>query len=296
MKRNLLINTLLVFIFIFTGHLLSAQTPGTKAFQVKVSGKGSPILFIPGATCSGEVWKETVARYQKNHECHVFTLAGYAGTEPLAQGPYLESYKKEIIRYIKDKKLNKVVLVGHSIGGFLSLCIAAEMKDHLQKVVVVDALPFYAAMFNPAAKAGFNETQAQSMLEAYKKMDKAALKASQLNVARSLCADSTKWDNIAQWGADSDLKTMAWTMNEMLGNDLRQDIATIKVPVLVLAAFAPVKKYPMFTREFVMNSYSQQYQQCKSCEVKVSPSAKHFIMYDAPDWFYQEMDTFISKG
>ncbi|QNK63631.1 alpha/beta hydrolase [Pedobacter sp. PAMC26386] len=275
---------------------LFAQSPVNKAFQVTVTGKGQPMLFIPGATCSGEEWKETVARYSKNHQCHVFTLAGYAGVAPINSSAYLDTYKTKIIKYINEHKLNKVILVGHSIGGFISLCIAAELKDHLQKVIIVDALPFYAAVFNPNAKAGFDEAKAKSRLANYDKMDETKLKTSQLLITSSLCADSTKWDMIAGWGAKSDHKTMAYTMTEMLGHDMREQISTIKIPVLVMAAFKPKPGYPMFTKEYVFSLYAQQYRLCKSCVVHITPSAKHFIMYDAPEWYYQEIDTFIKAG
>ncbi|WP_069659141.1 alpha/beta fold hydrolase [Arcticibacter eurypsychrophilus] len=294
MKKLIVLFQPMVLIFGILMHTnLSAQTADTSPFHVTVTGKGQPKLFIPGATCSGEVWKETVARYSKTHECHVFTLAGYAGEKAINQTPYLDAYEKGIITYIKNKKLEKVILVGHSIGGFLSLCIASKMKEHLDRVILVDALPFYAGIFNPAAKGGFNEVQAQQLLNAYNQMNYTALEASQLAVAQTLCADSTKWERIARWGAASDRKTMAYSMVEMLGHDMRQDIASIQVPVLVLAAFAPVAQYPQFTKENVLNSYRQQYQACKTCIVKVAPLSKHFIMYDAPDWFYQEMNTFI---
>ncbi|KIO78489.1 hypothetical protein TH53_03560 [Pedobacter lusitanus] len=284
-----------LFALLLISASLFAKDPATKAFEVTITGKGQPMLFIPGATCSGEEWKETVARYGKDHECHVFTLAGYAGVAPIDTQAYLDTYKTEIISYINDKKLNKVILVGHSIGGFLSLCIAAELKDHLQKVIVVDALPFYAAVFNPNAKAGFDEAKAKSRLANFDRMDEGKLKASQIMIASSLCADSTRWEMIAAWGAKSDHKTMAWTMTEMLGNDMRQHIASIRVPVLVMAAFKPRPDYPAFTKEYALSLYAAQYEQCKSCTVHVTPAAKHFIMYDAPEWYYQEIDTFI-KG
>ncbi|WP_316804845.1 alpha/beta hydrolase [Pedobacter nototheniae] len=293
MKKKILIIPVILIALFVTGNHLFAQTVSTKPFEVKVTGKGQPMLFIPGLTCSGAVWDETIARYSKNHQCHVFTLAGYAGVAPTTKTPYLDTYKDAIIQYIKDKKLEHVILVGHSIGGFLSLRIATELQAHLQKVIIVDALPFYAGMMNPNAKNGFNEEEAKKALANFDKMDYAALKASQFNTAKFLCADSTKWDKIATWGANSDRKTMAYSMYEMLGNDMRQNIAAIKIPVLVMAAFAPVAQYPAFTKEYVLSSYQQQYQQCKTCKVEVTPSAKHFIMYDAPEWFFSEIDAFI---
>lgn len=39
------------------------------AFKVEVSGKGKPIILIPGYSCSGEVWNETVAHLKNKYEC-----------------------------------------------------------------------------------------------------------------------------------------------------------------------------------------------------------------------------------
>ncbi len=274
----------------------TAKAQATKAFEVKVTGKGQPVLFIPGATCSGAEWDETVAHLKGKYQCHVLTLAGYAGTKPMAEGPYLETYKNEIKRYIADNRLEHVIIVGHSIGGFLGIWIASEMKDHLAKVVVVDALPFLAAVQNPNPKTGFDEATAKAMLDRYNMMDSAQMIKSQTVVAGYMCLDSTRWSSIAKWGQQSDKKTMAYSMTEMLGNDLRGTIAKISVPVLVMDAWAPNAQYPQFTKEYARQAYTDQYKECKTCTVHITDRSKHFIMYDEPAWFYKELDTFIGAN
>ena len=89
---------------------------------------------------------------------------------------------------------------------------------------------------------------------------------------------------------------MAYTMTEMLSKDLRKTINNIKVPVLVLAAYAKMPNYPAYTRETVTNTYTDQYKECGKCMVHVSEgNTRHFIMYDDPTWFFKEVDTFIAK-
>ncbi len=290
--------SLWVFIFCCTFSITPsfAATKKYDAFNVKVSGKGQPIIFIPGATCSGDEWNETVARYSGKYECHVLTLAGYAGAMPLANGPYLEVIKKQIEEYIIDQKLENVILVGHSIGGFLAMCIASEMKDHLQKILIVDAMPFFAGANNPNAVDTFSEAKAQYMYSYYSKMDDGELKNNQRMTAKFLCRDSTKWDMIATWGARSDRKTLAYSLTEMMSNDMRKKIGDIQVPVLVLAAYCKSPEYPDFTRSSVIATFADQYKACKTCTVHVADDgAKHFIMYDAPEWYFSETDGFLSK-
>jgi pimeloyl-ACP methyl ester carboxylesterase len=80
---------------------LWAQDP----FQVKVTGRGRPVILIPGLSSSGETWDTTVARYKDRFECHVLTLAGFAGA-PRIPAPMLEHVREGIAAYIRKNKLD----------------------------------------------------------------------------------------------------------------------------------------------------------------------------------------------
>ncbi|PQJ11384.1 hypothetical protein CJD36_006170 [Flavipsychrobacter stenotrophus] len=287
---------LAILTFLFYCHMALAQNK-YDAFTVKVSGKGQPVILIPGATCSGAEWDETIAHWNGKYQTHAITIAGYAGTAPMAGGPYLDKVRTQIEQYIADNKLKDVILVGHSIGGFLALSIGMDMNSSLSRIVVVDAMPFFAGANNPNAADTFSEAQAKGILDRYTKMDDQQLKASQMMITKFMCLDSTRWDMIATWGQQSDKRTMAYTMSEMLGKDIRKDIARIKVPVLVLAAYSAMPQYPQFTRESVAKTFGDQYKACTQCTVHVADGkTRHFIMYDNPLWFYKEMDTFLQKN
>ncbi len=45
-------------------------------FDVKVSGSGPAVILIPGLSCSGVIWEETVKHLQDRFECHVLSLKG----------------------------------------------------------------------------------------------------------------------------------------------------------------------------------------------------------------------------
>src|SRR6188768_1689332 len=112
--------------------LILALLLGTKVaqaqtfFTVEVTGKGQPMILIHGLYCNGEVWKETVERYKNEYECHVITLSGFGGNPANLTDHFLESVKDDIIAYTKAKKLKHTILMGHSMGAFLSLWVAAS--------------------------------------------------------------------------------------------------------------------------------------------------------------------------
>ena len=112
---------------VFALHLAAPQA-AAPSFSVKVEGSGRPMILIPGLLSSGEVWADAVSHYKTTHECHVLTLAGFAGV-PATQPTSLARVRDDIIGYIRAKKLDRPVLVGHSLGGFVALWVAATAPD-----------------------------------------------------------------------------------------------------------------------------------------------------------------------
>lgn len=263
------------------------------SFNVNKQGQGSPMIFIPGLITSGEVWNETAEHFSKTNECHVLTLAGYAGQPPLEKAPYLATYKSEIIRYIEEQQLKEVVLVGHSIGGYLSLMIGLENHPSIQKLVIVDAMPHFAMVMNPNAKEGFDEESAKRYMATFEAYDKDQIKNYRMMMAQGMTKNQAKWSELVNWSMSSDMKTEAYSSHEMLATDLRERIATIKVPIMVLAAFDYTEMYPQYTLEVAKSTYQSQYAHAKDCELVMAEGAKHFIMWDKPEWMFEKIDNFI---
>ena len=70
------------------------------------------MFLIPGATCSGEVWGETVEKYKDKYQIHVFTLEGYGGGAPLKSGEILPTIKDSLKNYIQKHESDNSILIG----------------------------------------------------------------------------------------------------------------------------------------------------------------------------------------
>jgi pimeloyl-ACP methyl ester carboxylesterase len=82
-------------------------------------------------------------------------------------------------------------------------------------------------------------------------------------------------------------------MYELFSSDLRDQLYNIQCPVLVLGDWAAYKEYGA-TRENVMEKYRQQFSKVLHVKIAMSDTAKHFIMFDEPRWFFGQVDDFLA--
>ncbi|MDL2141569.1 alpha/beta hydrolase [Flavobacterium tructae] len=264
--------------------LISKSVFSQTAFKVDVKGKGAPVLLFPGFGCTGEVWNETVAELSKNYECHIFTFAGFGNVPPI-EGPWLSTIKNQVVSYVKTKKLKKATLMGHSLGGTLSLWLAAEETNLFKKVILVDALPASAALMIPNYKGEvipYDNPQSKMMLG----MDQKTFNAMNSQATSYMCLNKEKQKTINEWMSVADRKTYVYGYIDMLNLDLRKEIAKIKIPVVILAATNP-------DLATVQNTYKAQYENLPSVKIYYAANSAHFVMYDQPEWFMEKVKSEI---
>lgn len=291
-KIHLIIGLIVCFAALLA---MTEKVNATPSFKVDKVGKGKQhMILIPGLTCPGAVWSETVLRYQNKYTLHVISLPGFAGIPAIETNEYLKTMRDELIAYIKTNKLKKPILIGHSLGGFLSLWISAVEPDLVGPNFIVDALPFFPAIQDPSATVENMKPMATSMRNMMKDATPEQVKQSQQYYLSTMATAPDKLEIIGKWGIESHSPTVAQAMYEMQTTDLRQELATIKVPVTVLGAWIAYKNYGV-THESTFKNFSNQYQHVKNVNIQLTDTAKHFIMYDDPEWYFQNMDKFLNQ-
>lgn len=298
MKTSIIRITLYITLFIFqnTYTTVQAQARDNATIYVETYGEGQPAILLPGLMSSGAVFDDMLSYLSDHYETHVITFAGFAGKPAIEADRYLPEFQKAVEEYIHLNNLGEVTLIGHSLGGFISLKIASEKNIGVRDIIVLDALPYLAGSMNPDASEGFNETRAKMYWNSTKGQDRESLREMRRMSLRSMINSDKHIDKVIKWAMDSDLKTEAWSAMEMMGIDLRDDISSIDKPVLVLAAFDEDNPaMPSMTRDSVREIYSNQYQALPNAAVKVARNARHFIMYDDPEWVKSEILEFINR-
>jgi len=269
----------IIAIFFFAGVLsLNAQT---KPFEVKVIGEGQPILLLPGFTCTAEVWEDTVAELSQEYECHIFTLAGFGDVAPIEK-PWLPKVKEAINSYVAAQVLEDPIIIGHSLGGALGLWLATDEDNPYSRLIVVDALPSTGALMMPNFKSEnmvYESPWNKQMLE----MDTVAFEKMALQMVSGMTLNVEKQEQLKDWILMADRETYVYGYTDLLKLDLREDISKINIPVTILAATHP------YGIEMVKGTYKGQYKNLESYRIEFAEDAAHFIMFDQPEWFLNQV-------
>ena len=273
----------------------AAQTGPTaqhSSIAVEVTGRGRPLILIPGFVSSGVVWKDVVDHYKDRFECHVVTVSGFAGA-PAIPAPGLARVRDDLIAYARAKRLDHPVLVGHSMGGVLALWIAATAPDLPGAVVSIDGVPFLSALMNPAATADSARAQAAQLKALYESMTPAQLAAQSRLAFSGMITDPGKVDEATRWAESSDPKTAAALLSDLLTTDIREDMARVQAPLLLVPAVKAMAGNPEMMK-MALAAYQGQVSRVATHEV-VAAQTLHFVMLDDPAFLLKTMDEFLTR-
>lgn len=302
--RSLLRALVLASALLLTGGLLSLIAPrmavaqSAQAFtsdrlSVEVLGAGPDVILIPGYASSREVWRAEAERLSATHRVHMVQLAGFAG-EPWVHGdgPFVQPVIDELARYIDEAGLQAPAVIGHSMGGMSALMLAQQYPALVGKVMSVDSLPFFSALFGPQvtidAARPFAEQAATGTLAA----DDASFRVAQTQGAVGYVNDPATQAAMVEWGMASDRQALATAIREVMLTDLRPALPAMTTPVwAVYAADANGGAPPAMADAL----WQREYATLPGVELIRVDDSRHFIMADQPQRFSEIVDRFLAE-
>ncbi|WP_084185022.1 alpha/beta fold hydrolase [Desulfonatronum thiodismutans] len=120
----------------------------------EVHGTGEPTLvFVHGWSCDGRYWRMQVPHFSKNHRVVVIDLAGH-GHSGLGREDYaMDAFGEDVQAVVEEVGAEQVILVGHSMGGPVSVAAARLMPGRVIGVIGVD---IFQDVSHPMTQEDFN--------------------------------------------------------------------------------------------------------------------------------------------
>lgn len=94
-------------------------------------GTGPTIILIHGFPMNQQVWNDFVEKLSGSMQVITLDLPGFGKSPPLPDGFSLEDVALVVHDWIKEKKYQRPVVVGHSLGGYVALALAEYNMDIL---------------------------------------------------------------------------------------------------------------------------------------------------------------------
>jgi pimeloyl-ACP methyl ester carboxylesterase len=271
-------------------------TAGFTSDRIDVTrrGSGPGVILIPGLTSHRDVWAATAAALEDRYTVHVVQVKGFAGFAPEANGdgPVSAPAAEEIARYIREERLGRASLIGHSMGGTIAMMTAARHPELVDRVMVVDMFPWMGAMFGPPGSTAESVRPTADQVAAQMRAAPAGSASPMLQqmIASMVRTESVR-PQMVEYARMSDRNTVANAFHELIVTDLRPELADIRVPLTALYVIPPnvpipAEQYEGFMRVSYANAPQTRF-------VRIDDSY-HFIMVDQFDRFMSEVSAFLA--
>ncbi len=240
-----------------------------------VQGQGKPALvFVHGWCCDKRYWKFQVPHFAKQYKVVTIDLAGH-GDSGLGRKDYtIEAFGGDVVAVVEKLQLDKVILIGHSLGGAVIIEAARQMPGHVIGCVGADTLHDIGKVYSDEENEKMIFNLELDFVGTMQNFVRGAFKAE---------ADP----EVVAWVVDnmsSVNRKACISVIENIGKyDLKEAVKDVQVPIVCINSdFLPMKVE-------ANRKYARIY------EVKMMPGIGHFVMMEDPENFNQLLAETITE-
>lgn len=100
-------------------------------------GSGIPVVFLHGAWSDSSEWVSTMEFVSRDFHCFAPDLLGFGESEYPDIHHVIDIHVDCLVEFLQALKLEKVYLVGHSLGGWIAASCALKYPEKFQGLVLL---------------------------------------------------------------------------------------------------------------------------------------------------------------
>jgi pimeloyl-ACP methyl ester carboxylesterase len=134
------------------------KSPDGVRLRYESAGSGKPALvFVHCWTCDSSFWDGSFQRFAKRQQVVRLDLAGHGRSGRERKDYTIQAFAQDVKAVVDALKLERAVLIGHSMGGPVILEAASLLGDRVVGLVPVDTLLDVERKDDPKEMAAFME-------------------------------------------------------------------------------------------------------------------------------------------
>ena len=271
-------------------------SPGTFSsdrIDVVRRGTGPDIILVPGLATHRDAWNAVADRLDDRYRLHMVQVRGFAGVPAAANadGPVSAPVADEIARYVREMRLDRPAVIGHSMGGSIGMMMAARHPGTVGRLMVVDMPPFMGVMFGSPAATSDSVRPAADVIRARILGEDLGSPTSMLpQMFAGMTASDSMRSVLLRGVRDSDRRTVANAFHEVIVTDLRHELPRITIPMTAMYA---IPKNGQVSPEQFEAGMRASYANAPQTRFLRIDDSNHFIQIDQAARFVAEVDAFM---
>ena len=104
-----------------------------------VPGAGKPVIvMVHGVTDNGLSWTTLTWKLQDSYDIYMVDTRGHGLSDPFTAADDGDTLVKDVVEFVRAKKFEKPVLMGHSMGAATVMRVGAEYPDLAKAIIMLD--------------------------------------------------------------------------------------------------------------------------------------------------------------
>jgi pimeloyl-ACP methyl ester carboxylesterase len=245
-------------------------------------GRGRPVLLLHGWLGSWALWRQTIEVLGKEFRTYALDFWGFgeSGGNKEKNNFTVDNFVDLVYQFMDKLGIVKAPLIGHSMGGTVSLSTAMRYPEKVVKVAVIGS-PITGSSLNLFLKlAGYPSIASLLWLFPF-------IRTTLIGGIGYMAAnDGRKASNmILHDTTQVSLQSFFQSIGTLRKTDLRPRLGEVKVPTLGVYGKKDIIVDPR--QKDVLKAG------VKHAEICYLPNAGHFPMLDAPDQFIENVRSFL---
>lgn len=146
------------------GHAMVTKTisVGEKILAYTDQGSGPAVVIVHGVGGHKEDWAGVAAALAANRRVFAIDMLGFGESSKNGEDLSMSVQAEALLALFDQHGIDKVALIGNSVGGWVTATFAATYPDRVEKLVLIDAAGF-KAMFEGEPPVNFDPNDAEEM-------------------------------------------------------------------------------------------------------------------------------------
>jgi pimeloyl-ACP methyl ester carboxylesterase len=273
---------------------VSLNTDLEIAYIDEGKGENEAILFIHGMGSGIPVWEKNIKKLKKHFRCIALDLPGHGLSSRGDFSFTIEFYTRALISFIDKLGLTSISIAGHSLGGQIAFSIAIRRPDLAAKVIGV----------SPAGIEPYTSVEKQMLINMINGIVTSgnAYTKHRLNFMIGFCNNQEEAGELASKMAFYKNEAihfgrmMQRTIQAILLESLENSLHKIHQPCLVIAGKQDkVSPYPYLRGREYYRLIALETTKMQNCKFVACDDCGHFMQYQKPEVFNNELMKFIQE-